>query len=113
MSVWEMLARLRESLTPEDRASLPPDLAAEHDHYCYGTPKNAEREAMSGLKKAETCLVCGEPADQLIIARWEEAEAEATTASPLGGWYCPWHAVRVRRNLREAGCRCVETFTNS
>ena len=28
--------------TDEEKAKLPPDLASEHDHYLYGTPKRPE-----------------------------------------------------------------------
>jgi hypothetical protein len=38
-SVWDLFAALRAQLTPEDIAKLPPDLAEQHDHYIYGTPK--------------------------------------------------------------------------
>jgi predicted DNA-binding antitoxin AbrB/MazE fold protein len=36
-----MVARAR-ALPPETLASLPDDLAAQHDHYLYGTPKKAK-----------------------------------------------------------------------
>ena len=37
--IWEEILKLSESLSPEEVASLPEDLAEEHDHYIYGTPK--------------------------------------------------------------------------
>lgn len=36
-----IVARARE-LPPEVLAALPDDLAAQHDHYLYGTPKRPE-----------------------------------------------------------------------
>ncbi len=40
--IWEAFEQLREHAAPEAREALnhlPPDLAAEHDHYIYGIPK--------------------------------------------------------------------------
>jgi SPP1 gp7 family putative phage head morphogenesis protein len=42
-TVWELFERMRAQITPEDLAKLPRDLAAEHDHYIYGTPKRYEK----------------------------------------------------------------------
>ena len=41
-NIWDAIERLRENAAPEVKAalnSLPKDLAEEHDHYVYGTPK--------------------------------------------------------------------------
>ena len=40
--IWERIAELGESLPEEEQAKLPTDLAAQHDHYIYGTPKRPE-----------------------------------------------------------------------
>jgi len=37
--LWEKIVALGQSLPPEVRERLPRDLAAEHDHYLYGSPK--------------------------------------------------------------------------
>jgi AbrB family looped-hinge helix DNA binding protein len=40
--IWQRIAELGESLPEEEQAKLPTDLAAQHDHYLYGTPKRPE-----------------------------------------------------------------------
>lgn len=40
--IWERLAALTADAPPEEIAKLPPDGAAEIDHYLYGTPKRSE-----------------------------------------------------------------------
>ena len=41
-SVAERIAARAESLPQEVQNALPDDLATQHDHYLYGTPKRAE-----------------------------------------------------------------------
>ncbi len=38
-SIWEVAEDLARDLPEQDAARLPTDLAAEHDHYLYGSPK--------------------------------------------------------------------------
>jgi Arc/MetJ-type ribon-helix-helix transcriptional regulator len=41
-NIWDAIERLRENAAPEVKEALnrlPKDLAEEHDHYVYGTPK--------------------------------------------------------------------------
>ncbi len=40
--IWEMIEEENRSIPPEVWADLPVDLAAQHDHYVYGTPKRAD-----------------------------------------------------------------------
>jgi predicted DNA-binding antitoxin AbrB/MazE fold protein len=40
--IWERIAALTADAPPEELAKLPPDGAAEIDHYLYGTPKRSE-----------------------------------------------------------------------
>lgn len=42
LSLAERIAARAQSLPPEVVNALPNDLAAEHDHYLYGTPKRTE-----------------------------------------------------------------------
>jgi len=44
MSAWDVLDELWYDLTDFERAKLPHDLAEEHDHYAYGTPKKGRRK---------------------------------------------------------------------
>lgn len=37
--IWEIAAEIAASVPPEELDKLPPDLAANHDHYLYGAPK--------------------------------------------------------------------------
>src|SRR5690349_10264520 len=37
--IWEEILELTADVPDEDWAKLPPDLAVQHDHYIYGTPK--------------------------------------------------------------------------
>jgi predicted DNA-binding antitoxin AbrB/MazE fold protein len=39
--IWERIAALTRDLPAGALDQLPDDLAAEHDHYLYGTPKRA------------------------------------------------------------------------
>lgn len=39
LSVWEIAAEIVGRIPEADAASLPPDLAVNHDHYLYGSPK--------------------------------------------------------------------------
>ena len=41
-SLVERIAARAAALPPEVLAALPDDLAAQHDHYLYGTPKRPE-----------------------------------------------------------------------
>ncbi len=41
-SLAERIAARARALPPEVLAALPDDLAAQHDHYLYGTPKRPE-----------------------------------------------------------------------
>jgi predicted DNA-binding antitoxin AbrB/MazE fold protein len=41
-SLAERIAARAAALPPEVLAALPDDLAAQHDHYLYGTPKRPE-----------------------------------------------------------------------
>ena len=41
-SLAERIVARAGALPPEVLASLPDDLAAQHDHYLYGTPKRPE-----------------------------------------------------------------------
>jgi hypothetical protein len=41
--IWEVAAEIRQSVPKEEWAKLPPDGAAQHDHYLYGTPKRPAR----------------------------------------------------------------------
>ncbi len=41
-SLAERIVARARSLPPEALDSLPDDLAAQHDHYLYGTPKRPE-----------------------------------------------------------------------
>ena len=36
---WEKIANIMKDVPPEELAKLPKDLAKNHDHYLYGTPK--------------------------------------------------------------------------
>ncbi|HTK75060.1 MAG TPA: AbrB/MazE/SpoVT family DNA-binding domain-containing protein [Gemmataceae bacterium] len=40
--IWERIAARARALPPEALAGLPDDLASQHDHYLYGTPKRLE-----------------------------------------------------------------------
>lgn len=40
--IWERIAALTADAPEEEIAKLPPDGAAEIDHYLYGTPKRSE-----------------------------------------------------------------------
>lgn len=40
--IWERLAALAADAPPEEVAKLPPDGAAQLDHYLYGHPKRTE-----------------------------------------------------------------------
>lgn len=40
--IWEIAAEIARRIPDEDAASLPRDLAANHDHYLYGAPKSSE-----------------------------------------------------------------------
>jgi antitoxin component of MazEF toxin-antitoxin module len=40
--IWERIAARARALPPEVLAGLPDDLASQHDHYLYGTPKHPE-----------------------------------------------------------------------
>ncbi len=40
--IWERLAALAADTPPEEVAKLPPDGAAQIDHYLYGHPKRPE-----------------------------------------------------------------------
>ena len=44
-SLAERIAARARALPPEVLAALPDDLAAQHDHYLYGTPKRPEGPA--------------------------------------------------------------------
>lgn len=37
--IWEQIAEIVAQVPPEEWEKLPADLAANHDHYLYGTPK--------------------------------------------------------------------------
>jgi predicted XRE-type DNA-binding protein len=37
--IWERIAEIAAEIPPEELERLPTDLAANHDHYLYGTPK--------------------------------------------------------------------------
>ena len=37
--IWEKIADIMKDVPPEELAKLPKDLAKNHDHYLYGTPK--------------------------------------------------------------------------
>ena len=37
--IWEEIAEIMSLVPEEDLATLPTDLAEQHDHYLYGTPK--------------------------------------------------------------------------
>lgn len=37
--IWEEIAEVMSQVPEEDLAALPTDLAEQHDHYLYGTPK--------------------------------------------------------------------------
>jgi Arc/MetJ-type ribon-helix-helix transcriptional regulator len=37
--IWEEIQELTADVPDEEWAKLPPDLAEQHDHYIYGTPK--------------------------------------------------------------------------
>jgi Arc/MetJ-type ribon-helix-helix transcriptional regulator len=41
--IWEVAAEIRQGIPKEEWAKLPPDGAAQHDHYLYGTPKRPAR----------------------------------------------------------------------
>jgi predicted transcriptional regulator len=38
-ALWEELVTIGQRAAEEDPTPLPADLAAQHDHYAYGTPK--------------------------------------------------------------------------
>jgi predicted DNA-binding antitoxin AbrB/MazE fold protein len=40
--IWERIAALTADAPAEELAKLPPDGAAEIDHYLYGSPKRSE-----------------------------------------------------------------------
>lgn len=40
--IWEILDEENRSIPPEVWDDLPTDLAAQHDHYLYGTPKRTD-----------------------------------------------------------------------
>jgi len=40
--IWERIAALTADAPPEELAKLPPDGAANIDHYLYGAPKRSE-----------------------------------------------------------------------
>jgi antitoxin component of MazEF toxin-antitoxin module len=40
--IWERILALAADTPPEELAKLPPDGAAQLDHYLYGTPKTQE-----------------------------------------------------------------------
>jgi hypothetical protein len=37
--IWEEITEIMSQVPEEDLATLPTDLAEQHDHYLYGTPK--------------------------------------------------------------------------
>lgn len=37
--IWLRIAEMGEILSAEEQSHLPVDLAEQHDHYLYGTPK--------------------------------------------------------------------------
>jgi hypothetical protein len=37
--IWEIIAEIGASVPPEAWEDVPRDLAINHDHYLYGTPK--------------------------------------------------------------------------
>jgi hypothetical protein len=37
--IWEVIDEIMKQVPAEDLADLPTDLAEQHDHYIYGTPK--------------------------------------------------------------------------
>lgn len=39
--IWEVIEEENRSIPPEVWDALPPDLAEQHDHYIYGTPKRS------------------------------------------------------------------------
>ncbi len=40
--IWEIIDEENRSIPPEVWDDLPTDLAAQHDHYLYGTPKRTD-----------------------------------------------------------------------
>lgn len=40
--LWDILDAIWSDVPDEDLQKMPTDLAAEHDHYIYGTPKKYE-----------------------------------------------------------------------
>ena len=40
--ISQSIIEIASSLTPEDIASIPSDIASQHDYYCYGTPKRTD-----------------------------------------------------------------------
>lgn len=40
--IWEEIQELTADVPDEEWAKLPADLAEQHDHYIYGTPKRPE-----------------------------------------------------------------------
>jgi hypothetical protein len=40
--IWEVIEEENRSIPPEVWDDLPTDLAAQHDHYIYGTPKRPD-----------------------------------------------------------------------
>jgi Arc/MetJ-type ribon-helix-helix transcriptional regulator len=40
--IWEIIEEENRSIPPEVWDDLPTDLAAQHDHYIYGTPKRTD-----------------------------------------------------------------------
>jgi hypothetical protein len=40
--IWEIIEEENRSIPPEVWDALPTDLAEQHDHYIYGTPKRSD-----------------------------------------------------------------------
>jgi hypothetical protein len=40
-SLWDVLDEAAASIPPEEREKMPTDGSYQHDHYLYGTPKQA------------------------------------------------------------------------
>ncbi len=41
--IWEVIQKISATVPDEVWDTVPTDLAAEHDHYLYGTPKRNDR----------------------------------------------------------------------